>query len=202
MRVLFLSGSGLSADSGLPTFRGAGGLYQGVTAEEFLSARGYARDPDAVEAWLERLRTAAGAAVPNRAHVALADYQARHPDTVLCTQNVDTLLERAGARQVVHLHGRLDQLRCLGHGHLVSLGAGTRAEGPDRCPRCGSRLRSDVVLFGEAAPAYRTLYAMLRRARSTDALVVIGTQGNVLPIDEMARAFPGRRLLNNLHRGE
>jgi NAD-dependent deacetylase len=202
MRVLFLSGSGLSADSGLPTFRGAGGLYQGISAERFLSADGYARDPDAVEAWLEELRVAERAALPNRGHAALAAYQRRHPDVVLCTQNVDTLLERAGARDVVHLHGRLDQLRCLGHAHRVSLCSGTGVDVRRRCPRCGSRLRSDVVLFGEAAPEYRTLHAWLRRSRPSDALVVIGTQGSVLPVDAMARAFPGLAVLNNLHASE
>lgn len=202
MRVLVLSGSGLSADSGLPTFRGAGGLYQGMAAEELLSAEGYARHPEVVEAWLEQLRSAAAAAAPNRAHVALAEYQAGHPDVLLFTQNVDTLLERAGAREVVHLHGRLDQLRCLGHAHVLPLPSGGWADAPARCPRCGARLRSDVVLFGEAAPQYATLWSALRRARRGDALVVIGTQGNVLPIGEIARAFPGRTLLINLHASE
>lgn len=202
MRVLVVSGSGLSADSGLPTFRGAGGLYEGMPAEQFLSAATYARDPDAVEAWLDSLRSAHDAAEPNAAHAGLAAYQARHPDTVLFTQNVDTLLERAGARQVVHLHGRLDQLRCLGHAHPLPLGPGGRAGAPARCPACGSRLRSDVVLFGERAPEYDALWRALRRATPADVLVVIGTQGNVLPVDEMARAFPGRTLLNNLHESE
>lgn len=203
MRVLVLSGSGLSAESGLPTFRGPGGLYQSSRAEEFLSADGYARDPEAVEAWLEELRVQATRALPNRAHAALADYQARYPDDVLLyTQNVDTLLERAGAREVVHLHGRLDQLRCLGHSHTLRLEGGTRADAPLRCPRCGSRLRSDVILFGEAAPAYRALWSALRRLGPTDALAVIGTQGSVLPINDIVRAFPGRKLLNNLHPSE
>jgi NAD-dependent deacetylase len=203
VRVLVLSGSGLSADSGLPTFRGAGGLYQGSQAEEFLSADGYARDPEAVETWLEELRAREARALPNRAHVALAQYQARYPDEVLLyTQNVDTLLERAGARDVIHLHGRLDQLRCLGHLHTLRLESGTRANAASRCPRCASRLRSDVVLFGEAAPAYQGLWSALRRTGLADALVVIGTQGNVLPINDIVRAFRGLKLLNNLHPSE
>jgi NAD-dependent deacetylase len=203
MRVLVLSGSGLSADSGLRTFRGAGGLYQGVQADGFLSADGYARDPEAVEIWLEELRAQETRALPNRAHVALAQYQARYPDEVLLyTQNVDTLLERAGARAVVHLHGRLDQLRCLGHSHTLRLEGGTRADAASRCPRCASRLRSDVILFGEVAPAYQALWSTLRKLGPTDALVVIGTQGSVLPINDIVRAFRGRKLLNNLHPSE
>jgi NAD-dependent deacetylase len=199
MRVLVVSGSGLSADSGLPTFRGAGGLYESLPAEQFLSATTYARDPDAIEAWLDTLRAANERAEPNAAHAGLAAYQARYRETLLLTQNVDTLFERAGARRVVHLHGRLDQLRCLGHAHPVPLGPGGRAVTPARCPRCGSRLRSDVVLFGERAPAYDVLWTALRRADPTDALVVVGTQGGVLPMDDIVRAFPGRTLLNNLH---
>ena len=202
MRVLVLSGSGLSADSGLPTFRGAGGLYEGLPAERFLSAATYARDPGAVEGWIDGLRAAGEAAGPNAAHRGLAAYQARHPETMLFTQNVDTLLERAGAREVVHLHGRLDRLRCLGHAHPLPLGAGGRASAPERCPRCGSRLRSDVVLFDEPAPAYETLWRALGRATPADALVVIGTQGNVLPVGEIVRAFPGRALLDNLHESD
>jgi NAD-dependent SIR2 family protein deacetylase len=115
MRVLFLTGSGLSADSGLPTFRGAGGLYEGMRAEEFLSARGYARHPEAVEQWLDTLRAAAAAAAPNAAH------------------------------------------SCLGRAHEIAL-TGPRADAPSRCAECGARLRSDVVLFGELAPAYAQPY--------------------------------------------
>ena len=203
MRVLVLSGSGLSADSGLRTFRGAGGLYQGSQVEGLLSADGYARDPGAVETWLEELRIQERRALPNRAHVALAQYQARYPDDVLLyTQTVDTLLERAGARDVVHLHGRLDQLRCLGHSHTLRIDGNAWADVTARCPRCASRLRSDVVLFGEVAPAYQALWSALRKLGSADALVVIGTQGSVLPIDDIVRAFRGRKLLNNLHPSE
>lgn len=192
MRVLFLSGSGLSAESGIPTFRGTAGLYSGMNAEEFLSATHYARDPDAIEAWLDALRATAGDVAPNAAHRALADYQRRFRETLLLTQNVDALLEQAGAIDVVHLHGRIDQFRCLGHGHIAE----SRA---DRCTQCGSRLRSNVVLFGEQAPNYRMLERALRDAGPDDALVVIGTQGVVLPVEDFARAFPGRTLLNNLH---
>ncbi len=170
-----------------------------MTAETFLSAEQYAHTPDAVEAWLDELRVTTLAAQPNAAHLALAAYQSRYPDTTIFTQNVDMLLERAGARTVIHLHGRLDQMRCVGHAHALPLGSGARAAAPARCPQCNSRLRSDVVLFGERAPAYALLRSALRRATRRDALVVIGTQGNVLPVNEFARRFAGRKILNNLH---
>jgi NAD-dependent deacetylase len=195
MRVLFLTGSGLSAESGIPTFRGAAGLYAGMNAEEFLSAEHYAKDPLSIEEWLDQLRETVSRATPNAAHRALAEYQQHYPDTLLMTQNVDSLLEESGAIDVVHLHGRLDDFRCLGHGHA----AGSRA---DRCLVCGSRVRSDVVLFGERAPNYELLRRALRDATPRDALVVIGTQGVVLPIAGIARAFPGPTLLNNLHESD
>lgn len=197
MRLICLSGSGLSAGSGLPTFRGAGGLHEGMRAEEFLSAASYARDPAAVERWHDRLRRAVLAVEPNAAHRALAEAQRRLPDTVLLTQNVDGLLQRAGAPRVVELHGSLHRSRCLGHAHVYAL----RGDwDPDaRCDRCGARLRTDVVLFGEAAPGYLTLWSTLRRARRDDLLLVVGTQGAVLPVGEMARGFPGRSALVNLH---
>lgn len=195
MRVLFLSGSGLSAESGIPTFRGADGLYAGMNAEEFLSAAHYAKDPDSIEEWLDQLRETVNRATPNAAHRALAQYQQRFPETLLITQNVDSLLEQAGAVNVVHLHGRINDFRCLGHGHT----AGSRV---DRCLVCGSRVRSDVVLFGEPAPNYDLLRRTLRDATPRDALVVIGTQGVVLPIAGIARAFPGPTLLNNLHESD
>ncbi len=147
-------------------------------------------------------RQRVGAASPNAAHRALAAYQDRHPRTLLFTQNVDSLLERAGSREVVHLHGRLDRLRCLGHGHVVVLDEGETWQPNARCAICGSRLRSDVVLFDERAPEYATLWRALKRAVSTDVLVVVGTQGTILPVADIARRFPGRRLLNNLHRSE
>lgn len=197
MTLICLSGSGLSAGSGLPTFRGAGGLHAGMRAEEFLSAASYARDPAAVERWHDGLRRAVLAVEPNAAHRALADLERRRPDTVLLTQNVDGLLQRAGAARVVELHGSLHRSRCLGHAHLAP------REGdwdPDaRCTRCGARLRTDVVLFGEAAPGYATLRSTLRRAGREDVLLVVGTQGVVLPVTDIARAFPGRKLLVNLH---
>ena len=195
MRVLFLSGSGLSAESGIPTFRGADGLYAGMNAEEFLSAEHYAKDPASIEEWLDQLRATGNRATPNAAHRALAKYQRQYPDTLLMTQNVDNLLEQAGATDVVHLHGRIDQFRCVGHGHVA-------ASRENRCLVCASRIRSDVVLFGEPAPNYDVLRRALREATPRDALVVIGTQGVVLPIAGIARAFPGPTLLNNLHESD
>ena len=144
----------------------------------------------------DELRRAVSAVEPNAAHRGLAAYQAEHPKTHLFTQNVDGLLRRAGATSVVELHGSLFRARCLGHAHRRALFEDF--DPAARCTTCGSRLRTDVVLFEERAPEYQTLWTALSRARAADALVVIGTEGTVLPITELARQFPGRTLFNNL----
>lgn len=198
MRVIFLTGSGLSADSGLKTFRGHDGLYAGMRAEEVLSARNYRRNPDQVESFLSELRASIAAAEPNDAHRGIAQYCSAYPDSVVITQNVDDLLERAGVPEVIHLHGNIRSFYCLGHAHRVPVPDGVLLpEG--RCPSCRSRLRSDVVLFEEAAPEYFTLRKVIKKHHSADVLVVIGTQGIVIPVAQIAGTFRGKKILNNLH---
>ncbi len=201
MRILILSGAGLSAGAGIPTFRDAGGLYstliEGETPVSVLSAAGYARHPDRVEHFLHALRARVGQAEPSAAHRGCAALERLFPgDVVHCTQNVDDLLERAGAGSVVHLHGRITVLRCLAHGHELEIGYTLPVE--LRCPTCGGRLRSDVVLFEEPAPQYTRLYRELERLGPGDAFVVIGTHGTVLPIARLAAGTPALRILNIL----
>ncbi len=197
MNVLILSGAGLSAGAGIPTFRDAGGLYstliEGETPESVLSASGYARAPERVERFLHALRERVAAAEPSPAHRACAALE-RDFDAIHCTQNVDDLLERAGATRVVHLHGRITVLRCPGCPCELDIGYSLPPE--RRCPHCGSRLRSDVVLFDEPAPAYARLYRELEALSAGDAFVVIGTHGNVLPVAMFAAATPALKILN------
>ncbi len=200
MRVLLLSGAGLSAGAGIPTFRDAGGLYstliEGETPESVLSAGGYRRHPERVEAFLHALRERVGASEPGEAHRGCAALEREFPDCVHCTQNVDDLLERAGATRVVHLHGRITVLRCLGCALELDIGYALPPE--RRCPTCGSRLRSDVVLFEEPAPEYARLYRELEALGPADAFVVIGTHGTVLPVAMLAAATPALKILNIL----
>ncbi len=199
MRVLILSGAGLSAGAGIPTFRDAGGLYstliEGETPESVLSAAGYARAPARVERFLHALRERVGASAPSPAHHACAALE-REFDAVHYTQNVDDLLERAGATRVVHLHGRITVLRCPGCECELDVGYSLPPE--RRCPHCGSRLRSDVVLFDEPAPAYARLYHEVGSLGLGDVFVVIGTHGAVLPVALWAAATPAQSILNIL----
>ena len=178
------SGAGLSAESGIATFRDPlDGLWARHDPMRLASRRGFAADPGLVLAWYAERRRAAAAARPNPGHRALAAWEgATH-----VTQNVDDLLERAGALDVVHLHGLLGFDRCDGaYGYRVGADP---ADPPvlRPCPRCGSPLRPDVVWFGESLDpgAWDRAAAACKRA---DLLVVVGTSGVVHPAASLVYA--------------
>lgn len=208
MRTIFFTGAGLSADSGVPTFRGPGGIYKNLPVEQWLTGENYRREParSEIDAWYDARRQHLAACEPNAAHRGIADYAQRFPETVVMTQNVDDLLERAGlpADRILHLHGSIVHLRCVACGHRIHIGY---TRDPDqRCPATGcsaagrpGHLRTDVVLFGEEAPRYQDMWRELAEHRADDALVVIGTHGSVIAIGQIARRLPGLRILNNLH---
>ena len=148
--VAVLTGAGLSAASGLATFRGAGGLWRSYRAQDLATPDAYARDPELVWAWYFERFTQVAAAQPNRAHELLAALETAGTRRVtLVTQNVDGLQQRAGSRAVLELHGNLTQSRCERCGSLVPLSLETVL--PPLCPLCGERMRPNVVWFGENA---------------------------------------------------
>jgi NAD-dependent deacetylase len=182
-RVTVLTGAGVSAASGIPTFRGAGGLWGGLSAEALASARGFAADPKLVWEWYDWRRQLIRDAEPNAAHHALAAWMRARPGLTLITQNVDGLHERAGARDVLRLHGSIWQLRCWHDCHasgdswtdesvpLVPL--------PPRCPHCGALARPGVIWFGE--PLDRRILAAAARACECDVFLSVGTSSVVYP---------------------
>ncbi len=178
--VVFLSGAGLSAASGIRTFRDPGGLWEGFRAEELATPEAFARDPERVwrfYAW--RLEVAA-AAEPNSGHLALARLQAAWgPQRVrLVTQNVDGLLDRAGCDEVIEMHGSLLRWRCargVGHG-VVEIEAGQPP--PRSCARCGDWMRPAVVWFGEVPIDLDRIGAWSTRCHS---FIAVGTSGVVYP---------------------
>lgn len=197
-RLVVFSGAGLSAESGLPTFRdGAGsGLWERYDPMRLASIEGFDADPGTVLAWYRMRRRALAAVEPNAAHRALAAAGARFSaagrELWQVTQNVDDLLERAGvpADEIDHLHGRITLDRChrrCGYERAVEPGAltadtgsTTSAAATDVCPRCGAVLRPAVVWFGEALPEAAWQRAVARLARA-DALLVVGTSASVWP---------------------
>jgi NAD-dependent protein deacetylase/lipoamidase len=179
-RVTVLTGAGVSAASGVPTFRGAGGLWRNHQAQQLATADAFARDPALVWEWYAWRREIIAACAPNAAHHTIARWSAR-PGVTLITQNVDGLHERAGSRHVIRYHGSIWRLRCwrgCGAPEWEDLAVPLPTL-PQRCPSCGALARPGVVWFGEAIPeaAARAAHA----ATACDVFLSLGTSSVVYP---------------------
>jgi NAD-dependent deacetylase len=173
-RVVVLTGAGVSADSGIPTFRGPGGMWRNFRPEDLATPEAFRRDPATLWEWYEWRRGLVREASPNAAHRALA----RLSGAVIVTQNVDGLHTRAGSRDVVELHGSILRARCVREGTTTE-----RDEPFDALPphcECGALLRPDVVWFGEMLPEDAVGRAAVA-VQGADLLLVIGTSGVVYP---------------------
>ena len=176
MRIVVLSGAGLSAESGLGTFRDVGGLWTRYDLNEVATPEGFAADPARVHAFYNARRANMRGAAPNAAQRALADLS-RRPGALLATQNVDDLLERAGAAGVVHMHGELSRALCHACGHRWD--APEAMDPQDPCPACARpATRPDVVWFGEMPYRMEEIGDALALC---DLFVSIGTSGTVYP---------------------
>jgi NAD-dependent deacetylase len=179
--VFVLTGSGISAESGLPTFRGVGGLWRTHRVEELASPQGFARDPQLVWTWYNERRAAHKMAEPSAAHVALARLESSLRDFTLATQNVDSLHLRAGSRNVLELHGNLREARCNGCAAILHL------DGPlERFEHtCGGMFRPAVVWFGESLPQREWRLAAEAASRA-DVKLIVGTSAVVQPAASLA----------------
>lgn len=175
-RVVALTGAGISAESGVPTFRDAQtGLWAQYDPAELATPEAFARDPALVWRWYRWRRELIAGVAPNSGHRALARWAARAESLVVVTQNVDGLHHQAGQEQVIELHGNITRTRCV-NGHVVEAAEPER----ERCSRCGARLRPDVVWFGEALPE-GALEAAERAVREADLVLSVGTSSLVQP---------------------
>jgi NAD-dependent deacetylase len=184
--LFVLTGSGISAESGLPTFRGVGGLWRTHRVEELASPDGFARDPRLVWTWYNERRQAHRAVTPSTAHRALAQLETEHADFTLATQNVDSLHLRAGSKNVIELHGHLREARCTACAARRPLDDPLPLDEIDH--DCGGRWRPDIVWFGEplAPPAWQRAVAAARRA---DVMLVVGTSALVQPAASIATRY-------------
>jgi len=179
-RIFVLTGAGISAESGIQTFRDAGGLWEQHRVEQVASPEGWNADPILVWRFYSLRRAQAASVAPNAAHVALAALEKTARDRLfLCTQNVDPLHERAGSQRVVHMHGELMKSRCERDHAPPFDDAATYLEGADlpRC-RCGGRIRPHICWFGEIPFHMDDVHAALG---ATDVFVTIGSSGAVYP---------------------
>jgi NAD-dependent deacetylase len=192
-RLFVLTGAGISAESGLATFRGSGGLWNGYRVEDVATPEAWRADPKLVWRFYSMRRRDALAARPNPGHIAIAEIERKLADRFyLCTQNVDDLHERAGSHRVHHMHGTLFQSRC---GHCD-------ATFPDKamyeaaimlptCPKCGALLRPHIVWFGEVPLDMEGIY---RELDCATILLVVGTSGSVYPAAGFVRVANQRNI--------
>jgi NAD-dependent deacetylase len=173
--VVVLTGAGISAESGLATFRGAGGMWEGHDVMEVASIEGWHRNPDLVLSFYNNRREAAALAQPNAGHLALTAME-RHFEVRIITQNVDDLHERAGSTQVLHLHGKLSELRSVKNPKLITPYLQDVRLG--HLASDGSQLRPNIVWFGEAVPMMEQAQRWVQQAA---AFAVIGTSLQVYP---------------------
>ncbi len=182
-RIVFFTGAGLSAESGIPTFRGKGGMWSQYNYEDYACQTAFDRDPEKVWDFHDERRKSVSACEPNAGHRVIAGVQKRQPNTVVITQNIDGMHQRAGATDVVELHGSLWRVRCdperiVRTDHSVPMS-------PRKCS-CGEYWRPDVVWFEDQLD-----HRNLRRAREVleacDLLVTVGTSGVVYPAADLPR---------------
>ena len=183
-RVAVLTGAGISAESGVPTFREAQtGLWARYDPAELATPDAFRRNPTLVWEWYAWRRERVRQAEPNAGHLALVAMERRVAEFSLITQNVDGLHRRAGSQRLVELHGNLFRVKCFDEDRPVETGSDA-SETPPRCPRCGGLLRPDVVWFGETLPA-GALRAAERAAATAEVFFSIGTSALVYPAAEL-----------------
>jgi NAD-dependent deacetylase len=190
-RVFILAGAGVSAESGIPTFRGVGGLWRNYRIEEVASPDAWRRDSRLVWEFYSMRRRVAAAAKPNPAHIALAGLEQKLRERFfLCTQNVDDLHERAGSRHVVHMHGELFKSRCDACCRLPFPDANT-FDPPDELPQCecGGRIRPHICWFGEVPFDLDRIFHALEQCT---LFMAVGTSGVVEPAASFVAHIAGR----------
>ena len=188
--VVVMTGAGVSAESGVPTFREAGGLWEGHSVEDVASPRGFFADPSRVWRFYDERRRNLAKVAPNPAHCVVAAWQSRFARFTLVTQNVDGLHQAAGSNRVLEIHGNIWRVRCVGCGREREDRRAPLPELPPRCAECGALERPGVVWFGEYLPQDAVGEA-IEAAEACDALVVIGTSALVYPAAGLVEVAAG-----------
>lgn len=198
-KVIIFSGAGLSASSGISTFRERDGLWEKHDINEICMAGCLEWNYDNTIAFYNKRREDIKDKHPNAAHKMIAELKEKFPQHIeVITQNVDDLLEKAGCQEVLHLHGFLKELRCMQCETVVSVQYEIQTKENATCNQCGAKLRPNTVFFGEPAPLYEKLYEKLQ---SCGLLVVIGTSGNVIDVNYLSQ-YADVAILNNLEKSD
>ena len=186
-RIMILSGAGLSAESGIHTFRDHDGLWENHDVMKVCSTQGWIEDHKLVTNFYNDRRSDLEFKEPNYAHKVLAELENDYRGRIIhLTQNIDNLMEKAGAKDVIHLHGTLTDLRCEACTETFTVGYAPQ-DGSEYCPHCGNqRVRHNVVMFGETAPEYSHIQEAIRHCT---LFIAIGTSGTVIDIVRIAKEF-------------
>jgi len=176
--VAVITGAGISAESGIPTFRGAGGLWKDFNVADLATPEAFARNPERVWEWYAWRRREYGQAQPNPAHLTIAAMERFYPRFLVITQNVDTLHAKAGSLKLLEIHGNIEQARCTKCAAVFDHPAALPPDGLVWCPACGALARPHIVWFGEQYdPAL--MDQALTFLTSTEVVIVVGTSGMV-----------------------
>lgn len=195
-KVIVFSGAGVSAQSGISTFRDSGGLWENYKIEEICTAGCLSWNREMTVDFYDKRRADIHDKEPNYAHKQIAYLKDKYPDDIaIITQNVDDMFERAGCSDVLHLHGFLREVVCESCGFIADIGYEKMDSVYEACPSCSEHLRPNIVFFGEAAPRYADLYKALE---DCEMLVVIGTSGRVINTDMFLSRKIKKSILNNL----
>jgi len=179
-RVVALTGAGISAESGVPTFRGKDGLWRQFRAEDLATPEAFARDPKLVWEWYEWRRGLIAGCAPNAGHVTLAAWERVFPRFTLITQNVDGLHPSAGSTNILELHGNIWKVRCTREGTVTDNRDVPLREIPPHCPSCGALLRPHIVWFGESLDQ-AVIGRAFKESAACEVMVVVGTSAIVHP---------------------
>lgn len=194
-KIIIFSGAGLSASSGISTFRDENGLWENHDINEICSAGCLDWNYEATINFYNLRRENIKDKLPNNAHKMIARMKDKYPDKIeVITQNVDDLLEKAECKDVIHLHGFLQEIRCMNCGKIENIKYDLQNVSNTTCKHCGAKMRPNVVFFGEPAPKYETMYNLLEKS---GLLVVIGTSGNVIDVNSLSQ-YADYSILNNL----
>ena len=195
-KVIILSGAGISAESGISTFRDEDGLWENHKIEDICVSGCLDFNREATIKFYDMLRKNLKDKEPNKAHKIVAKLKNKYPnDIAVITQNVDDMFEKAGCSEVLHLHGFLQELRCVKCKKILNIEYEEQFEKYETCPKCNNLLRPNIVFFAEDAPKYTNMY---NDFYNCEVLVVIGTSGAVINTDRLLTSKVKMSILNNL----
>ncbi|MCW8837225.1 MAG: NAD-dependent deacetylase [Thiovulaceae bacterium] len=199
-KIVIFSGAGISAESGIKTFRDADGLWENHNIEDICNQYTWEQNYNQVHKFYNQRRVQLGSVKPNLAHEIVADIKNKYKDDcIVVTQNVDDMFERAGCKDVIHVHGELTKMECMACGEVFDIGY-KEFDKDDKCPNCANtHIKPYIVFFGGQAPKYMDMYNAFEYLQNEDSIaVVIGTLGNVIQINANLEIMDCKKILNNL----